>query len=275
MKYGVIHLKDVFPFLGENDCDPTLTYYLADNLTEMKRNEERHPCMVICPGGGYAMCSQREAEPIAFQFLPLGFHAFVLNYSVNPKRFPTQIREVAAAFELICQKADEWHCNTDRIGVMGFSAGGHLAAHYSNAYNCPEVREVFPESKRPFASVLGYPVITPDPRYAHLGSFHSLVGFPLPEDVAERFGCDSLVSDDTPPAFLWHTSEDTCVPVVNSLLYAKALWEHKIPYELHIYPKGCHGLSTCDHLTCDSDSPELRHDAQWLDSMKKWIALTF
>ncbi len=277
MKYELIHLKDHFSALGNNNCDPTLEIYLPFNMTEMNRENQKRPCMLICPGGGYCMCSQREAEPIALHFLPEGYNVFILTYSVNPNRFPTQLREVAAAMELIYKNADEWNCDTSKIAIIGFSAGGHLAAHYSTMYDCKEVREMFPESKPVNASVLSYPVITADPKYAHLGSFDVITG-KSPEERTEEeinyFSCDRNVKESTPPAFLWHMSGDNGVPVENSLLYSAALSKYKIPFELHIYPKGWHGSSTCDRQTCDDTSNEfLSHSAAWLDNLKKWLKL--
>ena len=199
MKHEILHLKDFYPQLGENGCDATLTTYLPDNLSEIDRSSEKHPCLLICPGGGYEFCSKREQEPIAFYFLPDGINVFVLNYSVAPHRYPTQLGEVAAAIELIYRNADAWHCDTTHIAIMGFSAGGHLAAHYSNAYDCPNIRALFPDSKPVRASVLCYPVITADPTWAHPGSFNALTGTNerSAEDV-EMLSCDKLVTCNTP-----------------------------------------------------------------------------
>lgn len=122
MRYEILHLKDFFPALGENGRDATLAAYLPDNLTEMGRDNEAHPSLLICPGGAYCFCSQREAEPIALHFLPEGFNVFILYYSVNPYRFPVQLCEVAAAMELIHKNAAAWHCDTARTAIMGFSA---------------------------------------------------------------------------------------------------------------------------------------------------------
>lgn len=273
MKHEVLHLKDFYHELGEDSCDATLRTYLPDNLVEIGRDDEKHPCLLICPGGGYAFCSKREQEPIAFYFLPDGFNVFILEYSVAPHRYPTQLREVAAAMELIYKYADTWHCDTNRVAIMGFSAGGHLAAHYSNAYSCPEIRAVFPDSKPVQASILCYPVITADPTWAHLGSFDALLGKKdrTSEDIL-KFSCNKLVTDSTPPAFLWHTSEDSCVPVMNSLLYAQALAVHKIPFELHVYPHGGHGLATSDARTLREVLPEHRYDHVWLDCVRKWLS---
>ena len=128
MKTETIHLKEIYPFLGDDGCDPTVDMYLPYNMTEMHRENRKRPCMIVCPGGGYAMCSQREAEPIAMHFLPDGFNVFVIYYSVAPHRFPTQMREVAATVELIYKNADNWNCDVSKLAIVGFSAGGHLAA---------------------------------------------------------------------------------------------------------------------------------------------------
>lgn len=275
MKYEKLHLKDFYPFLGENGADPILEIYLPYNMTEMNRQDQKRPCMVVCPGGGYAMCSQRESEPIALHFLPEGFNVFVLTYSVAPHRFPTQLSEVAAVMELIYKNADEWNCDTEKIAIIGFSAGGHLAAHYSTMYDCKELREIFPESKSVNASVLCYPVISADPEIAHKGSFENLLGYYPDGGEREYFSCDCQADENTPPAFIWHTAEDNCVPVENSLRYATALAGKKIPVELHIYPFGHHGLSTCDKHTLDSPSENIIYDSSWLDNAKKWLKLIF
>jgi acetyl esterase/lipase len=219
------------------------------------------------------MCSEREAEPIALKFINWGFNAIVLRYSCAPHRFPVQLCEVAAAFEEIYKNANEWHCDTTKIGIIGFSAGGHLVAHYSNAYNSDAVREVFPESKGPNFSVLCYPVISADESFAHRGSFINLLGtYPEGDDVA-KYSCDKLVSSDTPPTFIWHTTEDQAVPVKNSLVYATALADNKVPFTLRIYPYGVHGLSTVDHLTLDDDKLDSKNALahQWFDDLKAWM----
>lgn len=276
MKIIDINLKDEYAFLGEDGRNPTLTCYLPYNLVEMGRADEMRPSMVVCPGGGYGNCSEREAEPIALKFLNWGFNVFVLRYSCAPHRYPVQLREVASVFEMIYKNATEWHCDTEKIGIIGFSAGGHLTAHYSNAYNSDAVREVFPESKKPNFSVLCYPVISADESFAHRGSFINLLGtYPEGDDVA-KYSCDKMVSENTPPTFIWHTTEDQAVPVKNSLVYATALADNKVPFTLRIYPYGVHGLSTVDHLTLDDDRLDSKTllASTWLDEFKKWFDQT-
>ena len=221
------------------------------------------------------MCSQREAEPVALQYLKEGYNAFVLWYTVAPKHFPHALREVAASVELIHRNAEAWNCDESLVAILGFSAGGHLAALYSNAYDWPEVREVLPESKPVQASVLCYPVISADPAVAHMGSFECLLGhLPLTAEETERFSCDRLVRDTTPPAFLWHTSEDNCVPVQNSLRYATALADHHVPFELHIFPYGYHGMSLCTRETLDGEiTPGMQHAQCWVEESCRWLKL--
>ncbi len=271
-----IELKKHFSFLGENGTNPTLDIYLSYNMVEMNRQNQKRPCLLVLPGGGYGMCSERESEPIAIHFLPEGFNVFVLTYSVAPNRFPTQIIEVAAAMEVIYENAEKWNCDVNHIAVMGFSAGGHLAAHYSTMYDCKEVRGVFKDSKRPDASVLCYPVITSDFTTTHQGSFINLTGHnTLTPEEAEKLSCEKHVSATTPPAFIWHTAEDNVVPVENSIIYAKALAKYKIPFELHIFPFGGHGLSTCDKHTCDEVTNIITYNSAWLDDLKKWFNIIF
>lgn len=275
MKHDILHLKDEFPFLGNDNRDPTLEIYLPCNMKEMGREHQKRPCILVCPGGGYAGCSQRESEPIALHFLPEGYNTFVLTYSVAPHRFPTQLREVAAVLELIHRNAEQWNCDPDRVAILGFSAGGHLAAHYSTCYDCEEVREVFPESHPVQASILCYPVITADPAYAHMGSIINLSGHnPITAEDVDKFSCERHVTVHTPPAFLWHTSADDGVPVMNSLLYAGALSAHRTPFELHVYPFGWHGLATVDGQTNNGLDEKTSHAADWLPAVKKWLKLT-
>ncbi|MBO5934842.1 MAG: alpha/beta hydrolase [Clostridia bacterium] len=275
MKHERLELKNYFDFIGANGENPVVETYLPYNMVEMNRQNQKRPCMVVCPGGGYGMCSERESEPIALQFLSEGFNVFVLTYSVAPHRFPTQLREVAATMELIYANAEEWNCDTEKIAIIGFSAGGHLAAHYSTMFDCKEVREVLPESKSVNASILAYPVIDADFNNTHQGSFMNLLGHAPDKAEEEYFSCNRQVKETTPPAFIWHTAEDGCVPVVNSISYAKALIEKKVPVELHIYPFGGHGLSTSDRQTIDNVTNIVAYNNVWLDSVKKWLRLIF
>lgn len=272
MIHEIIHLKDRFTVLGDNGCDPTLTVYAQDMDPEINRVDKLLPAILVCPGGGYRYVSPREAEPMAMKFMPWGFHVFVLTYSVAPHHFPTQLREVAAAMELIHANAEQWGVDTARIAIMGFSAGGHLACHYSNCYDAPQVREIFPDSKPVNACVLTYPVISADPKYYHGGSIRNISGHdePTAEDT-EYFSLNNRVTPRTPPTFLWHTAADQLVPVMNSLLYAQALAENKVSFSMRIYPHGAHGLATADDQTCTTIKPPATEANAWIADAAKWL----
>lgn len=267
-------LKEAYPFLGENGRNPYITAYLPHNMAEMGRENCKRPCIVVCPGGGYDVCTERESEPIALHFATDGYNAFVLNYSVRTHSFPVQLTEVAAALDLIHKKSEEWNCDTEKIAIIGFSAGGHLAAHYSTAFDSPEVRRSFPESYPVNATVLSYPVITALPEFCNADSILRVSGEKeITESVVNKFSCERLVSEKTPPTFLWHTAEDACVPVENSLLYAAALSKNKVPFEMHIYPYGEHGLCTVDDVTNNQINENVKCAAQWLPDVKRWLKM--
>ncbi len=272
MLHETLHLKNIYPALTKISNDPTLTTYLPYNQAEMGWQNEKHPAVLVCPGGGYSWCSTREDEPVALKLLSWGYRVFVLNYSCAPCHFPTQLCEVAAAMDLIHTNADMWHIDVSRIVIMGFSAGGHLAGHYSNRYDCPEVRALFPDSKGVAVSVLCYPVISAEAAYRHEGTIQNLSGHTQITDAdIGNYSLDRLVSEKTPPTFLWHTAEDDVVPVANSILYAKALTQHKIPFDLHIFSHGQHGLSTVDRLTCEELDSKTKLAAKWLPTLKEWL----
>ncbi len=275
MIYESINLKSKYAFLGKDGRNPKLDIYLPSNLTELKRENQKRPCIIICPGGAYLMCSQIEAEPVAFNFLPQGYNVFVLTYSVTPHCYPAQLIEVAAVFDLINQNCDKWNCDMERVALMGFSAGGHLAAHYANACESSEVRKHFRESIRPQASVLCYPVISANTAISHKKSFAFLLGHEPDNFEKERFSCENMVNINTPPTFIWHTSKDENVAVENSLVYAMALSKLGIPYEMHIYPFGRHGIATADLNTNNQLSPEVARNHIWLSAVMDWLDLTF
>ena len=272
MIHDKVYLKDHFDFLGENNRNPVLTLYLPDNSPGITRQNKKLPCLLICPGGGYTWVSPREAEPIALNFLSEGYNVFILEYSVSPNAFPVQMLEMAAAMELIYANEEKWGCDTTKVAVMGFSAGGHLAGHYATCYDCSEVRAVFPDSKAVQASVLCYPVITADPVYGHISSFRHLSGKKeLTPEIVEKFSLEKQVKETTPPTFLWHTAADALVPVMNSLLYAQALAEHKVPFALRIYPDGAHGMATADEQTCTPDMLANAEAHDWLAAAARWL----
>lgn len=217
--------------------------------------QKRRPAVLICPGGAYAYCSPREAEPVALRFVALGFHAFVVWYRTAPARFPVPQQDAAAALAYIRRNADAWYVDSNRIAILGFSAGGHLAGSLGTLWHRADLWQplgLMPEQVRPNAMVLCYPVVTGG-EWAHRGSFENLTGI-KDSDAHKEYSLDGWVTAQCPPSFLWHTFTDEAVPVQNSLLMAQALAKHHIPAELHIYPDGGHGASLCNDLTTTEGS---------------------
>lgn len=250
-----------------------LVTYIWEDSEEITVKER--PLVLICPGGGYCMTSDREAESVALRLMCAGVHAAVLRYSVRPAEYPTALLEVAQAMALLREHAKEWNIMQDKIVVMGFSAGGHLAASYAENWNRSEIAEktgVSAEEIKPNGLLLCYPVITSDKRYWHQGSFENLLGTQWSEERLEEFSLEKHVGAQVPRTFIWHTYEDTTVPVENSLLFALALRRNGIPTELHMYEKGVHGLSLAKPHTDNMEGTCVQAECQsWIDLAEVWL----
>lgn len=262
---------------NHTDYQPKLITYILENSPEIDSNRKR-PAVIVCPGDGYAMTSDREAEAVAIRMNAYGFQAFVLRYSVAPARFPTALTELAYAVSLVRSQAEAWHIDPHKIIVMGFSAGGHLACSLGCFWNQKFLSDLLQTENhlfRPNGMILSYPVISSG-KFAHRGSFEHLLGIIDPENSHseewERVSLEKQVSADTPPAFLWHTYEDPSVPVENSLLFALAMKQHDIPLELHIYPHGGHGLSLANEESMDKNGFGVQPECQnWIQMAATWI----
>ena len=222
---------------------PFMTAYIID-----KNDDGLRPCVVICPGGAYSFLAENwEGERTAMAYAAAGFNAVVVNYTTYPGgTYPCQLKQLAKAIRICRERAAEWQINPEQIAVCGFSAGGHLAASLSTLWNSETVfsrDEIAERIYRPNAAILCYPVITSGV-HAHKPSIQNLTGTKEEKDCAywDFLSLETRVNDGTPPAFIWHTVDDTDVPVENSLYYAEALRKSNIPFELHLYPKGGHGL---------------------------------
>jgi acetyl esterase/lipase len=193
--------------------------------------------IVVCPGGGYgALAIDHEGHAVAQWLNSQGVAAFVLRYRLGPRyRHPAPIQDAQQAIRIVRRRAAEWGVNPERVGIMGFSAGGHLAATAATHFRAPGVRPDF--------AILGYPVITfADEAYVHKGSRRNLLGDNPPRDLVEDLSNELQVTKETPPVFLFHTNEDAGVPPENSVLFYMALRKAQVPAELLIYEKGPHGV---------------------------------
>lgn len=256
---------------GQNTA--TLTTYILDNTPEIDKDRKR-PVVIICPGGGYGFVSEREAEPIALQFTGMGIHACILRYSVYPAKFPTALTQLAKAVACVREHAGEWNIDGNKIVISGFSAGGHLAASLGTLWHekfLEDIMKMPKDNYRPNGMLLCYPVITSG-EFAHRGSFEALLQDRY-DELLDKLSLEKQVTEFTPPAFLWHTFADDAVPVENSLFMAQALNEKKIPFELHIYPKGKHGLSLANEETryCLDKDPQPVECQNWITMAGTWV----
>jgi acetyl esterase/lipase len=203
--------------------------------------------MLICPGGAYSVLAwEHEGTTIARWLNEQGIAAFVLKYRLPSDKIMKDknigpLQDAQQAIRLIRADAGKWHISPSKIGVMGFSAGGHLAATLSTLYN-KKVYNANEVSARPDFTILVYPLISFDPVITHHDSKLNLLGANPDTAAVTLFSADKQVNANTPPAFIVHAADDDCVPVKNSLLYFQALQEHKVPSEIHIYQKGGHGF---------------------------------
>lgn len=258
-----VQLKDNYDVEGGE-----LEFLLADAPYDQPAPEWRRPMVVVVPGGGYWMVSKREGVPVASRFFAKGYQVCVLTYLCNPDgaRYPEQLAELAAAVDYVKKNAEKMHVNPDEIFIVGFSAGGHLTADLAVEWQCVKQKTGMDLDCRPRAVGLAYPVISH--KTCHADSYKNLLDGYTEEAKAElekELSLEDRVTEDTPPAFLWTTVEDSCVPPENTLLFALSLQRNKIPYELHVYPKGDHGASTCDWEINPACAPFMRKNAQWTD----------
>lgn len=298
-------------YLREGRTDVTLTTYVLDSSPEMPGSSLR-PAVIICPGGAYLSCSDREGEPIAMAFANMGYHAFVLRYGVYmegvPGMFipepgaevpvkehcvhPNPIRDIARAMLTIREHAEAWKVDVDRIAVCGFSAGAHNSAMYATNWHKPVISEYFgkpAEEFRPAACILGYTLsdyifmkenaaAATDPIATELFTLSNiaLLGTAAASDeVLAEISPARNVTKNTPPTFLWATSEDSLVPVQHTLLMAKALADQKIPFEVHVFENGPHGLATSTQSSAAAQSNCLDDVAQWLPMCATWLKKRF
>lgn len=236
---------------------------------------ERDAILVI-PGGGYSGVSAREGIYTSLAFLGKGINTFVLTYSTGEHAiYPRQLLDAGRALKYIKDNAEKYHINPDRIFALGYSAGGHLLGTLTTLYPIAEAELGVP---RDYLKIRGaifcYPVITAF-EGAHEGSFKNLLKKPLSEYTEEQKNLLSIeknITENSPPAFIWHTSEDRGVPIVNSLKLAKAYYDAKIPVELHIYPHGPHGIAVATEYSSNGREDYVQPRAEaWVSEAYKWM----
>lgn len=291
--------------LWEGRDDVTLTTYVLDDSPEMLKGKKR-PAVIVCPGGAYLNCSDREGEPVALRFMAMGYHAFVLRYSVytenkdgmtfgDPQEpeakpwlnHPAPMRDIARAMLELRAHADEWLIDMDRIAICGFSAGAHNCAMYSVYWDKPVMSEPFGVDNallKPAACILAYvpsdfvfmnELMTgmddSSRKLLEMNNF-AFTGKKYPDaDTLTEISPARLVGENTPPTFLWATAGDKLVPAQHSTLMATALANAGVPFELHIFEEGDHGLSLADQSTATTTGQLDADAAKWIPLCEAWL----
>lgn len=250
---GILRIKDV--------SVPTITMYKTGHPSA------RRTAVIICPGGGYGiLAASHEGSDVAQVFNSWGITAFVLKYRlpddsimINKETGPLQ--DAQRALQLVRQNAKQWDIDPTRIGIMGFSAGGHLTATASTHFNKPVIDNPDNISLRPDFSLLIYPVISFTDSLTHIGSRNNLIGKDASPEKIKEYSNELQVNEQTPPAFLVHAIDDGGVKKGNSVQYYEALQRNKVPAEIHLYPQGGHGFGMNNKTTSDS----------WMERLKSWL----
>ena len=253
--------------LGTSSNDiPTLTPYLPDPASATGA------AMIICPGGGYEHLAPHEGNDYALWLNQHGVTGFVLQYRLASSGYhhPAMLQDAARAVRLVRAGAGDWKIDPKRVGIMGSSAGGHLAAtlltHFDSG-NPDAADPVERQSSRPDIGVLCYAVITMG-QYTHQGSKDSLLGRNPPPELVQELSNELHVTANTPPCFLWTTDEDKTVPMENTMLFASALRKNGVPFALHIYQKGGHGMGLADKPPFANPHPWAADCLFWLKEQK-------
>ncbi len=255
-----------------------LRTYVLSNYEDIDINRKR-AFIIICPGGAYIHCSNREAEAVAIKFNAMGYNCGVLFYTTNkiaksdysPSKqyktlYPTPQIELADAIKYVRKHSDKLNTDPNKIAILGFSAGGHLVASIGDYWM------EYGEEAKPNAMVLCYPVITAG-EYAHECSIHLLIG--EDKSLLDKTSLEKHVSAQTPPTYIWTTKEDQAVPYENSLLYADALRQNNVPFSLKVYEKGCHGLSLGTQEVMDATRPVVPEIQDWPELVDEFLVKTF
>lgn len=249
---------------GDAEADvPAVTVFLPRTMAQGT------PAVVICPGGSYArLASNHEGRQVASFLNSMGVAAFVLRYRLGPKyHHPIELGDAQRAIRLLRSHAAEWRIDPARIGIVGFSAGGHLAMSASTHFDAGNAAASDPVDRagsRPDFAVLGYPVISMTAPWTHAGSRTNLLGDHPDPDVARDLSGENAVTANTPPTFLFQTTEDTVVPAENSVHYYLALRKAGVPAEMHVFEKGAHGVGL------GNDNPAL---SQWSALLANWLRI--
>lgn len=253
---------------SKNDGFLRLRNITMPSITVYKAEKPNGMAVIICPGGGYyILAASHEGSDVAKRFNEMGVTAFVLKYRLPTTPDLLENKEIGSlmdaqrAIQLVRAKAKEFEVNPAKIGIMGFSAGGHVAATAATHFTSPVVAGAKPAEVRPDFAILGYPVVSFRAEIAHGGSRDALLGKDAPKSKIDYYSNELQVTPQTPPTFLVHAADDGAVPVENAIEFMLACKRNKVPVELHIYPKGGHGFGMNNPTTTD----------KWMERVENWM----
>ncbi len=271
MIYKKFYLRDLSPIF--KDSAATLEFYELHFLNEVRYDPAfPRPAMLICPGGAYEYCSDREGEPVALRFLTEGFNTFVIRYTCK-QEYPVPQREVVFALNYIKEHQKEFHLTDDNPSLMGFSAGGHLVGSVGLYYK--EIAAslgINPKRVKPTALVMAYPVVSTEKGVGEWCTVTNITG--LKEDMMEKLSLENHVTPDCPPTYIFSTKTDTCVPPENAERFVKALKKNNVPYMYSLFEKGIHGGSLYSRGVYQVYEPimeEAESNSIWVKEVSKFI----
>lgn len=246
-----------------------LTIFVHEQYAEFSIGRRR-PAILVLPGGGYGFVSSRESECVGIRFLSEGYNAFVLNYSTSPLGYPTQLLEADMAMIYIRENSNEFFIDNSHVVAVGFSAGGHLCSMLGTIWAEKEMRAILGDKvdlARPDAIILSYPVITLG-ELTHQGTSDVLTK--KDQELIKRLSTCDRVNKDSSPAFIWTTVDDACVPMENTMMMASAYKKAGVPFELHVFETGVHGLS----LSTKETSTDGADQRLAIGAVSKWVKLS-
>ena len=257
--------------LWEDEENSTIIRYFP------AKEKKSDAAIVIFAGGGYRSRAEHESDGYANYFSEIGIDSFVVDYRVIPCHFPDQLSDARRGVRFVRYYSEKYGINKDKIAVIGSSAGGHLAAFvstYKEKIDCEGVDEIDNESYLPNAQILCYAVTSAaDEAIMNVGTFTNLMGDDFSPENAKKFSPDLLADENTPQAFIWHTTNDASVNVIQSYMYASALRRKNVPVEMHIFPEGPHGLGLAKNnkWVGRCDDKIMAHVSLWGDLLEKWL----
>ena len=262
---------DLYTYFSVERKGATGGYLKTYAFEPSKEMSKRYfPAMLIFPGGGYRFLSDREGEPVALQFMAAEYQSFVLRYSLDTPH-PAPLIEAAMAAAYIRENAEKYFVRKDKLCTVGFSAGGHLAATLATMFDSEPVKSALKQKAalaRPDANISSYAVISTKEGVGHADSVSAITGGD--HALAALLSLEDRVNGKSVPSFIWHTGEDDCVPVQNALLFASAYAKAGVPFELHVFEKGWHGLSVLNETVTNLPLPALPARA-WLPLALRWL----